>query len=133
MHTDPIADMLTRIRNANKAGFEKCDVQYSNMKLALAKVLKEEGFIKEFKVFDEESITTKSLRVYLKYLPDGRRVINEIKRQSKPGCRNFKGVRKLPKVLDGLGVGIVSTHKGVMSDRECRKLRLGGELLCTIW
>lgn len=133
MHTDPIADMLTRIRNANAAVHDTCEVPHSRIKMAVLKVLKEEGYIKEFKTFDESAASTKTIRVYIKYLPDGGKAITSIIRKSTPGRRLMVGVKNIPKVLDGLGISIVSTPKGIMSDRECRKLRLGGEIICTVW
>ncbi|MBI4713537.1 MAG: 30S ribosomal protein S8 [Planctomycetes bacterium] len=129
--TDPIADMLTRIRNSCMRKSENVDMPASKMKKAVAKVLKETGYIQDYKVTSTDKFAT--LRIYLKYSQTGESVINAIKRISKPGCRIYRGVDKLPKVLDSLGTSIVSTSKGVMSDKECKKLKLGGEVICQLW
>jgi len=129
--TDPIADMLTRIRNAVRNGSPSVDMPSSKLKAAVAAVLKEEGFIGGFVV--AEGKPHKTLRVYLKYGPDGEKVINAIERASKPGRRVYRGAAEIPRVLDGLGVSILSTPAGVLSDRKCRHLNVGGELLCTVW
>ncbi len=129
--TDPIADMLTRIRNANRLRREFVDIPASKVKEGIARVLKGEGYVRAYKVEDDGLQGV--LRVYLKYGPEHELVLNHIKRESKPSRRVYKGVDELPSVLDGLGIAIVSTCKGIKSDRECRAERLGGELLCSIW
>lgn len=131
MHlTDPIADMLTRIRNANSACHEKVDVPYSKIKEQLANIMKEEGYILNYKVISEGN--KKSIRVYLKYAGK-ERVIKGLKRISKPGRRVYTNIEDMPRVLGGLGVVVVSTSKGVITDRECRKEKVGGEIICYIW
>jgi len=130
--TDPIADMLTRIRNANKMRHETVDIPASNSKKAILNVLKNEGFIVDFaEVNDEENKPV--LKVTLKYTATKERVIKEIKRVSKPGLRVYAEVDKLPKVLNGLGIAIISTSKGVMCDRDARKANVGGEVLAYVW
>ena len=129
--TDPIADMLTRIRNANMARQEKLDIPSSNLKLEIARVLKEEGYIKNFKLLKDRKQGI--VRVYLKYSPDEARVITGLKRVSRPGNRVYVATDEIPRVMGGLGVAILSTPKGVMVDRESRKRNIGGELLCYIW
>src|SRR5215471_5868219 len=129
--TDPIADMLTRIRNAYAAKHQKVDVPVSNTKLEIAKILKEEGFISNFKVIGEGP--RRSMRVYLRYGPKGELVITKLERISKPGCRVYVGSTSIPKVLGGLGINILSTSRGLMTDRRARRERIGGELLCRIY
>ena len=129
--TDPIADMLTRIRNAVRNGSATVDMPSSKIKAAIAAVLKEEGFIEDFSVTQTEGAVVQTMRIYLKYGPDGEKVINKIERVSKPGRRVYSG-GKVPRVLDGLGIAIVSTSKGVMSDRRCRRENIGGEWLCKV-
>ncbi len=129
--TDPIADMLTRIRNANLAKQEKVDVPSSNLKLELARVLKEEGYIKNFKLLRDRKQGI--VRVYMKYSPDEVRVINGLKRVSRPGNRVYVGADDIPRVMGGLGVAIISTSRGVMVDRDSRQKNIGGEILCYIW
>jgi len=133
MMTDPVADMLTRIRNAVTAEKQAVNIPYSRLKHDIAKVMRREGYIENFK--ESGTGTHKMLRVYLRYGPDGEKVINSIRRVSKPGRRVYNRAQDLAKhrVLNGLGVAIVSTPKGVMSDRECRKENVGGEVLCEIW
>lgn len=126
---DPLADMLTRIRNAQAVNKQSVSMPHSKLKLAVAKVLKDEGYITDYKVEEGEKPT---LIVILKYYA-GKPVIEKIKRLSKPGIRRYSAVDEFPKVLGGLGVAIVSTSKGVMSDRAARQLNVGGELLCEIW
>ena len=131
-HGDPIADMLTRIRNANTAKHDTVDVPSSKMKLAIAEILLKEGFIKSFEVIEEGNF--KTIRVALKYGADkNQRIITGIKRISKPGLRVYAGAEDMPKVLGGLGIAIVSTNKGVMTDKEARALNVGGEVLCFVW
>jgi small subunit ribosomal protein S8 len=128
--TDPIADMLTRIRNANSAMHEKVDVPFSKMKEAIANTLKEEGYILNYKIITDGN--KKNIRIYLKY--DGKeRVIKGLKRISKPGRRVYSSVEDMPRVLSGLGIAIVSTPKGVITDRICRNENVGGEVLCFVW
>lgn len=128
--SDPIADMLTRIRNASSIGQPQVKVKASKICEGIAKVLKDEGFIKDFDRIDDGKQGT--LRVFLKYTPEGGPVIRTIERTSKPGRRMYSGAEDLPRVLNGMGIVIVSTSKGVMSDRVCRRDNVGGELLCTV-
>ena len=131
-HSDPIADMLTRIRNANTAKHDTVDVPSSKMKLAIAEILLKEGFIKSYEIIEEGNF--KTIRIALKYGADkNQRIITGIKRISKPGLRVYAGAEDMPKVLGGLGVAIVSTNKGVMTDKEARALNIGGEVLCFVW
>ena len=131
MVTDPIADMLTRIRNANQMRYKEVEVPASKMKLEIARILKEEGFINDYKVKknDVQSI----LVLYLKYSDKKERVITGLKRISKPGLRVYAKAEELPRVLNGLGIAIVSTSKGVMTDKQARRESLGGEVLAFIW
>ncbi|MBM4274006.1 MAG: 30S ribosomal protein S8 [Deltaproteobacteria bacterium] len=131
MMTDPIADMLTRIRNAGTARFDKVDIPASRMKIGLAKIMKEEGFIKNYKVIKDTRQGI--LRVYLKYNEQQKPLIHGLRRVSKPGRRVYTGHEELPKVQGGLGVAVISTSKGVVTDRQARKLKVGGEVLCEIW
>jgi small subunit ribosomal protein S8 len=132
MQTDPISDMLTRIRNAAKARHARVELPASKLKIEIARVLKEEGFISTYKVVDE-SKTRKALRLFLKYTPDKSSVISDLRRVSRPGSRRYVGTVKIKAVFGGLGVSILSTPRGVMTGRAARKQRLGGELLCEIW
>jgi small subunit ribosomal protein S8 len=129
--TDPIADLLTRIRNGSMARFEKVDIPASNMKLNIAKVLKDEGYIKNYKLIKDKRQGV--LRVYLKYDEDNVPVISRLERVSKPSCRIHVGYDQIPPVLNGLGTVILSTSKGILPDREARKQKVGGEVLCKIW
>jgi small subunit ribosomal protein S8 len=129
--TDPVADMLTRIRNANMVKLQKVDIPSSNLKISIANVLKQEGFIKNYKVISDN--LQGILRVYLKYIDEKDSVINEIKRVSKPGGRVYVKSDDIPVIKSGLGVAVLSTSKGVITDNAARKAGLGGELLCTIW
>jgi small subunit ribosomal protein S8 len=148
MMTDPIADMLTRVRNANRIERPYVDMPATNLKARIAQVLKDEGFILGYEmgkeVTDDEGHTRFQtvekiaephvlLRVYLKYGPEGERVIRHIERASRPGRRLYRNRTELRPVLDGLGIAILSTSRGVMSDRQARAQRVGGELLCTVW
>jgi small subunit ribosomal protein S8 len=148
MMTDSVADMLTRIRNANRIERPAVDMPATRLKANIAQVLKDEGFIHDFQVgrliTDESGHSTFQsdgdfakpktiLRVHLKYGPEGERVIRSIDRASRPGRRLYRGSTELKPVLNGLGISILSTNKGVMSDRQARAQRLGGELLCTVW
>jgi len=129
--TDPISDMLTRIRNGGMAEHEKVDVPASRLKVRLAEILKEEGFIKNFRHIEDRRQGI--LRVYLKYGPGQERVISGLRRVSKPGRRRYVSADRIPTVLGGMGVAILSTPRGVLTDRESRKLRVGGEVLCYVW
>jgi small subunit ribosomal protein S8 len=128
--SDPISDMLTRIRNAVRINKEQVNIRASNICEGIATVLKEEGYIKSYDRIDDNKQGI--LRIILKYNEEGRPVINEITRVSKPGRRIYLAVDKLPKVLSGMGVAIVSTSKGIMSDKNCRQNNIGGEILCTV-
>ena len=129
--TDPIADMLTRIRNAGMARHESVDVPASKMKTAIAEVLLKEGYIKAFQIVDDG--TQGVIRITLKYLPGRERAIQGLKRVSKPGLRVYAGADELPRILKGLGVAIISTSKGIMTDKEARKAHVGGEVLAFVW
>jgi small subunit ribosomal protein S8 len=131
MVTDPIADMLTRIRNSSMAEHEKTDIPASKLKVRIAELLKEEGFIKNFRLIEDRKQGI--LRVYLKYGPGQERVITGLRRVSKPGRRLYVGADKIPTVLGGIGVALLSTPRGVLTDRESRRLRVGGEVLCYVW
>ena len=132
MHiTDPIADMLTRIRNANNAKHDTVDVPASNMKKSIAQILLEEGYIKNFQLIDNG--TQGVIRVTLKYGAGKEKVISGLRRVSKPGLRAYAGADELPKVLRGLGIAIVSTSKGVMTDKKAREAHVGGEVLAFVW
>ena len=130
MMTDPIADMLTRIRNANAVKQSSTTMPASKMKVGIAQVLKDEGFIKGYEVISAQP--SSQLRVDLKYGPDKEHVIREVARVSKPGCRVYSGVKDLPRALRGLGVYVLSTPQGVISDRTARKENVGGEILCKV-
>lgn len=129
--TDPIADMLTRIRNATMVKHETVEIPGSKIKLAIADILKNEGFIKEFEF--KKDTKQGMIRVYLKYGPNREKVISGLKRISKPGLRVYAPKDQLPKVLGGLGVAIISTSQGIMTDKAARKVGAGGEVLCYIW
>ena len=132
MHiTDPIADMLTRIRNANSAKHDTVDVPASNMKKAIAQILLEEGYIKNFQLIDDG--TQGVIRITLKYGAGKEKVISGLRRVSKPGLRVYAGADELPKVLRGMGIAIVSTSKGVMTDKKAREAHVGGEVLAFVW
>ncbi|MCC6783163.1 MAG: 30S ribosomal protein S8 [Planctomycetes bacterium] len=130
MMTDPIADLLTRIRNAARVKAEACIAPGSAMKVRILDVLKREGYIRGYEVFTEGHRS--HIRVDLKYGPDGEQIISSIDRFSAPGCRRYRRVSELPKVRGGLGIAVVSTNIGVLSDRECREKRVGGEVICTL-
>ena len=130
--TDPIADMLTRIRNANAIRRHTVDVPLSKIKVGIADVLKRSGFIHDFRILEGRP-KERRIRIDLKYGAGGEFVINEIQRFSKPGRRVYRGVGQLPRVLDGLGIAIVSTSSGVMNDTEARAANMGGEVLATVW
>jgi len=148
MMTDPIADLLTRIRNANRIERPAVDIPATQQKVNIAKVLKDEGFIADYQVGHESkdeqgaiafhtvsdmTAGKLTLRVFLKYGPEGEKVIRHIERMSKPGCRRYIRASEIKPVLDGLGISVISTNKGVMSDRQARAQRLGGELICIVW
>ena len=133
MMTDPIADMLTRIRNAVSVERPSVEMPISKVKKGVAEVLKREGYIWDWSEIKEETDKFPKLRIELKYGPSGEKVIQKIKRVSKPGCRVYSRAKDLRPVLNGLGISILSTSKGVMSDREARQQKLGGEVLCEIW
>lgn len=129
--TDPIADMLTRIRNANKEKFTIVDIPSSKVKVAIAQVLLDEGFIRSFEIIEDKVQPT--LRITLKYDENGNRVIEGLKRISKPGLRIYANKDELPQVLNGLGIALISTSKGIMTDKKARDLNIGGEVLAYIW
>ena len=129
--TDPIADMLTRIRNAGTAKHETVDVPASKMKVAIAQILLDEGYIKSFQLIDDG--TQGIIRITLKYLANKEKAIQGLKRVSKPGLRIYAGADELPKVLKGLGIAIISTSKGIMTDKSARAAHVGGEVLAFVW
>ena len=129
--TDPIADMLTRIRNANSAKHETVDVPASKMKKAIAQILLEEGYIKNFQIM--EGNTQGVIRITLKYLNNKEKVITGLRRVSKPGLRVYAGAEELPSVLRGMGIAIISTSKGIMTDKKAREAHVGGEVLAFVW
>ena len=129
--TDAIADMLTRIRNANSAKHETVDIPCSNVKKAIAEILLEEGYIKSYTVIDDNKQGV--IKVTLKYGPGKTRIISGLRRVSKPGLRIYAGVEDLPRVMRGLGVAIISTPKGIMTDKKARKENVGGEVLAFVW
>jgi len=131
MRTDPIADLLTRIRNASNAEHEKEDIPSSKLKVRIAELLKDEGFIKNFRVLEDAKQGT--LRVYLKYAGEDVNVISGIRRMSTPGRRVYVGKHRLPRVMGGMGSSIISTSRGLMTDREAREAGLGGELIAQVW
>ena len=131
MHSDPIADMLTRIRNAKSTGHENVTVRASKVCRGIAQVLKDEGYIGDFDRIDDAT-GQGVLRIMLKYTPDGTPAITEIKRVSKTGRRIYSSVESLPYVMNGMGIVVVSTSKGVMTDKQCRTENLGGEIICTV-
>ncbi len=129
--TDPIADMLTRVRNALEARHPKVDVPASKLKAEIARILKEEGFIANYKVADEEGKRT--IKIYLKYGPDSQPVISRLARISRPGRRVYVGQKEIPRVLGGMGINILTTPRGVMTGRTAYRERVGGEILCEVW
>ena len=131
MMTDPVADLLTRIRNALQIERPYVDLPSSKLKIGIAEALQREGYIWDFEVIEQHP--QNMLRINLKYGPNGERVIQKIERVSKPGRRVYAGVGELPKVLQGLGMSVLSTNKGVLSNREAKKAGIGGEVLCTVW
>ena len=131
MTTDPIADLLTRIRNATRAKHPRIDLPASKLKLEITRILKEEGYIANYKVVDEKG--RKNLRIFLRYTPDRRSVITDLKRVSRPGSRRYVGKFDIRPVVGGMGIAIVSTPRGVMTGSSARKGGVGGELLCEVW
>lgn len=131
MLTDPIADMLTRMRNAVMIRAEKVDIPASRMKLEIAKILKEEGFIRAYKILKDKKQGI--LRITLKYTTDNESIISGLKRISKPGRRVYVSRDSIPSVMGGIGISILSTSRGVLGDKACRREKIGGEVLCTIW
>lgn len=131
--TDPIADMLTRIRNGITSRHDRVEMPSSKLKVEVAKILKAEGFVSNYKVVQEEGKAQATLRVYLKYSDDGEPVIHGIERISRPGRRVYRGKEDIPQVLGGLGLAIVSTSKGVLSGAEAARTGVGGEVLCQVW
>lgn len=129
--TDPIADMLTRIRNANVVYRDQVDVPGSKIKRAIAQILKDEGFIRDYQWIDDGKQGV--IRIFMKYGPNRRRVITGLKRVSKPGLRVYASKDRIPRVLGGLGIAIVSTPKGIMTDKQAREQGLGGEVICEVW
>lgn len=129
--TDPIADFLTRIRNANMAKHDSVEIPASNIKKSLAEVLKQEGFIRDYEVTEDGKQGV--IKITLKYGPNGERVISGLKRISKPGLRNYVSADNLPKVLNGLGIAIVSTSAGILTDKEAREKNVGGEVIAYVW
>ncbi|MDX1971522.1 MAG: 30S ribosomal protein S8 [Candidatus Sumerlaeia bacterium] len=131
VHSDPIADMLTRIRNANLVAKDHVDVPNSQLKTAIAKILKDEGFIKYYKVMRNTKQGT--IRIFLKYGPNKENVINGLEKISKPGLRRYVPCEEIPRVRGGMGIMILSTSNGILTGKECRKLNVGGELICCVW
>jgi len=131
--SDPVADMLTRIRNANRMRFKSVDVLVSKTNISIVKVLKKEGFIGGYDVRKDHAGSHNVLRVYLKYTPAKEKVITDIQRVSKPSKRVYVKSKKIPKVLNGYGVSILSTSRGIITDREARAINAGGEILCNVW
>ena len=129
--TDPIADMLTRIRNAIMASYDTVDIPSSKLKINIAKVLKSEGLIRNFKIISNRQQGI--IRIFLRFDEDGESIIGGLKRVSRPSCRIYAKGAKIPKVLNGFGINILSTSKGVMTDRQARKMGIGGEILCSVW
>ncbi|HYB60589.1 MAG TPA: 30S ribosomal protein S8 [Methylomirabilota bacterium] len=132
MQTDPIADLLTRIRNAARAKHARVDIPASKLKVEITRILKEEGYISTYKLV-EENKTRRVLRVFLKYTSDRRSVITDLRRVSRPGSRRYSGALGFRPVMGGMGINILTTPKGVMTGRSARKARVGGEVLCEVW
>lgn len=129
--SDPISDMLTRIRNANMAGHEKVNIPHSRMKSEIARILKEEGYVREYTTENIEGKAT--LVLFLKYIEDQKPVIQGLRRVSRPSCRHYVGAEDIPRVLGGIGTAILSTSSGILCDADARKKHVGGEVLCYIW
>ncbi|UCF73883.1 MAG: 30S ribosomal protein S8 [Deltaproteobacteria bacterium] len=128
---DPIADMLTRIRNGIMASYDKVEIPCSKMKINIAKILKTEGYIRNYKIIEDNKQGV--MVIYLKYNEDKSPVIKGLKRISKPSCRVYSRCKKMPKVLNGLGINVISTSRGIMTDREARRMGVGGEVICSVW
>jgi small subunit ribosomal protein S8 len=128
--TDPVADFLTRIRNATKAKHKKVDIPASKLKIELSRIMLENDFIQHYTILEEDS--KKTIRVYLKYF-DGENILKGLRRISKPGIRTYTKSTELPRVLNGLGIAVISTSKGIMTEKQARQLKVGGEVLCYIW
>lgn len=133
MNTDPIADMLTRIRNANMVSLTEVDMPSSKLKVELAKLLKSEGYVEDYAVVEKEGSAFKTLKITLKYDEKSKPVISNLKRVSRPGLRNYCKAKDIPQVLGGMGIAIISTSKGLLTDRKARKENVGGEILCYVW
>lgn len=131
--TDPVADMLTRIRNANAANKDSVEIPYSRLKLEIAKVLREEGYIKDCFWTAKGGAKKAPIKVFLKYGPKQEKVIHDLQRVSRPGIRRYAGATDVPKVLGGLGIAIISTSRGLMTDAQARRSNFGGEVLCVVW
>lgn len=129
--TDPIADMLTRIRNAVMASYNTVDIPSSRLKVDIAKVLKSEGYIKNFKIIPDKKQGI--MRIFFKYDENGEFILTGIKRVSKPGCRVYTKGDRIPQVLNGYGINVLSTSNGVMTDKQARKVGIGGEIICSVW
>ena len=133
MNTDPIADMLTRIRNANMVSLTEVEMPSSKLKVELAKLLKSEGYVEDYAVTEKEGSAFKTLKITLKYDEKSKPVISNLKRVSRPGLRNYCKAKDIPQVLGGMGIAIISTSKGLLTDRKARKENVGGEILCYVW
>jgi len=133
MNTDPIADYLTRLRNAAMVGHDSVEMPASKQKLALTQLLQKEGYLKHFEVREDKTTKHTTLRVFIKYGPDGEPVFRQLKRISKPGTRKYSRTETLPRILDGAGIAVISTSQGLMTDRQARKMGVGGEVLCTVY
>ncbi len=133
MNTDPIADMLTRIRNANMVSLNEVDMPSSKLKVELAKLLKSEGYVEDYAVVDKENSSFKTLKITLKYDEKSKPVISNLQRVSRPGLRNYCKAKDIPQVLGGMGIAIISTSKGLLTDRKAKKENVGGEVLCYVW
>ncbi|MCP4231548.1 MAG: 30S ribosomal protein S8 [bacterium] len=129
--TDPIADLITRIRNANRAGHEKADIPLSRTKETIVSILKREGFINDFRVIEEKPVSI--IRVYMRYGDDKKRFLTGIQRVSTPGLRHYVNKDNVPKVMGGIGIAIITTSQGIMADYEARRKGVGGEVLCEVW
>ena len=133
MNTDPISDMLTRIRNANMVSLSEVDMPSSKLKVELAKLLKSEGYVEDYQVVDKENSSFKTLKITLKYDEKSKPVISNLQRVSRPGLRNYCKAKDIPQVLGGMGIAIISTSKGLLTDRKAKKENVGGEILCYVW
>lgn len=129
--SDPVGDMIAMIKNANARRHRRVSVRHSRMKEGICRVLREEGYLEDVRVVEEGG--ARYLHIYLKYDPEGEPVLTELRRVSRPGCRIFRGIDSIGKVRDGLGIAVLSTSKGILSDRQARRLRVGGEWICKAW